>query len=67
MHVISRFNERVLLKIRGKTCYSLWLNKWGLLSAWMLGQNQQANAQCGASYLELPAKNKGGNKQPHAD
>lgn len=43
MHVISRFNERVLLNIRGKACYSLWLNKRGLLGAWMLGQNQQAN------------------------
>jgi hypothetical protein len=27
MHVISCFNERVLYKIRGKACYSLWLNK----------------------------------------
>lgn len=47
MHVISCFNERVVLKIKGKACYSLCLNKQNLLGGWLLGsqgQNQHASA-----------------------
>ena len=47
MHGSHCFNERVLKKTRGKTCYSLWLNKQNLLGAWLLGfqgQNRRAKS-----------------------